>query len=73
MRRLNGREGKETMPARTFDESREDEIIGMIEQHQKHRLEVDPMRELEEALMDRTTASLNRRNKVYVCKKGMPT
>ena len=28
------------------------------------------MRELEEALMDRTTASLNRRNKVYVYKKG---
>ena len=28
------------------------------------------MRELEEALMDRTTASLNRRNIVYVYKKG---
>lgn len=70
LRRANGREGKETMPARTFDESREDEIIQMIEDHQKHRLEVDPMRELEEALMDRTTASLNRRNKIYTCKKG---
>lgn len=33
MRRGNGREGKETMPARTFDESREDEIIQMIEEH----------------------------------------
>ena len=33
MRRGNGREGKETMPARTFDESREDEIIQMIEDH----------------------------------------
>ena len=32
-RRGNGREGKETMPARTFDESREDEIIQMIEDH----------------------------------------
>ena len=27
LRRGNGREGKETMPASTFDESREDEII----------------------------------------------
>lgn len=33
MRRGNGREGKETMPARTFDETREDEIIQMIEEH----------------------------------------
>lgn len=33
LRRGNGREGKETMPARTFDESREDEIIQMIEDH----------------------------------------
>lgn len=32
-RRGNGREGKETMPARTFDESREDEIIELIEEH----------------------------------------
>ena len=64
VRRGNGREGKETLPARTFDESREDEIIELIEQHQRRRLEIDPMRELEEALMDRTTASLNRRNKM---------
>ena len=33
VRRGNGREGKETLPARTFDESREDEIIELIEQH----------------------------------------
>lgn len=52
---------KEALPARTFDESREDEIIRLIEAHQRERLQIDPMRELEEALMDRTTASLNRR------------
>jgi len=28
------------------------------------RLEQDPMRELDEALMDRTTASMNRRQKM---------
>ena len=39
----------------------EDEIIRLIELHQKERLSKDPMRELEEALMDRTTASLNRK------------
>lgn len=61
------------MPARTFDESREDEIIQMIEEHQRHRLEIDPMRELEEALMDRTTASLNRRNKMNCTKIGTQT
>ena len=33
VRRGNGREGKETLPARTFDESREDEIIELIERH----------------------------------------
>jgi len=73
VRRGNGREGKETLPARTFDESREDEIIELIEQHQRRRLEIDPMRELEEALMDRTTASLNRRNKMNSIKaSGAP-
>jgi hypothetical protein len=71
LRRGNGREGKETMPARTFDESREDEIIAMIEEHQRQRLEIDPIRELEEALMDRTTASLNRRNKMSAGKGSL--
>lgn len=52
---------KEALPARTFDEAREDEIIALIEQHQRDQLKKDPMRELEEALMDRTTASLNRK------------
>ena len=34
------------------------------------RLQVDPMRELEEALMDRTMASLNRKNKITSIKTG---
>ena len=36
----------------------------MLELHQRKRLEQDPIRELNEALMDRTTASLNRRQKI---------
>ena len=52
---------KEALPARTFDETREEEIIALIELHQREQLKRDPMRELEEALMDRTTASLNRK------------
>jgi len=58
------REPKETIPPRTMDEEQEDEIIRLLESHQKMRLQEDPMRELEEALMDRTTASLNRRQKI---------
>jgi len=60
---LVGGNNKEALPARTFDENREDEIIALIEGHQRDRLRMDPLRELDEALMDRTTASLNRRLK----------
>lgn len=60
---LVGGNNKEALPARTFDANREDEIIALIEDHQKERLRTDPLRELDEALMDRTTASLNRRLK----------
>ena len=60
---LVGGNNKEALPARTFDANREDEIIALIEDHQKERLRMDPLRELDEALMDRTTASLNRRLK----------
>ena len=58
------RESKETLPPRTIDEAQEDEIIRLLEIYQRKRLEEDPMRELDEALMDRTTASLNRRQKI---------
>ena len=60
---LVGGNNKEALPARTFDANREDEIIALIEDHQRERLRTDPLRELDEALMDRTTASLNRRLK----------
>lgn len=58
------RESKETLPPRTIDEAQEDEIIRLLEVYQRKRLEEDPMRELDEALMDRTTASMNRRHKI---------
>jgi hypothetical protein len=64
LKRACQRETKETLPPRTIDEAQEDEIIRLLEIHQRKRLEEDPMRELDEALMDRTTASLNRRQKV---------
>jgi len=65
LRRVKGhREPKEALPPRTFDEMREDEIIKMLEDYQKQRLQEEPLKELEEALMDRTTASLNRRQKI---------
>ena len=52
------------MPPRTIDEAQEDQIIKLLEIQQKKRLQQDPMRELDEALMDRTTASMNRRQKM---------
>lgn len=58
------RESKETLPPRTIDSEQEDEIIRLLEIYQRKRLEEDPMRELDEALMDRTTASMNRRQKI---------
>mmetsp|Transcript_1499 Transcript_1499/g.1986 ORF Transcript_1499/g.1986 Transcript_1499/m.1986 type:complete len:181 (+) Transcript_1499:73-615(+) len=62
LRRGKGfREPKETIPPRTIDESQEETIIHMLEEYQKQRLQEDPLGELEEALMDRTTASMNRR------------
>jgi hypothetical protein len=65
LRKLSStRESKETLPPRTIDEAQEDEIIRLLEIYQRKRLEEDPMRELDEALMDRTTASMNRRQKI---------
>ena len=52
---------KEVLPPRTIDQAQEDEIIKILELQQRQKLEENPMKELEEALMDRTTASLNRR------------
>ena len=52
---------KEILPPRTIDQDQEDEIIKILELQQRQKLEENPMKELEEALMDRTTASLNRR------------
>lgn len=45
------------LPPRTINAEQEDEIVKMLEEEQRQRLEQDPMRELDEALMDRTTAS----------------
>ena len=61
VRRNSGREYRESIPPRTVDEVQEAEIIRILELEQRKLLEEDPMRELEEALMDRTTASQNRR------------
>ena len=47
-----------------IDSVEEQEIIKKVEQEQKQLLENDPMKELDEALMDRTTASRNRRKKI---------
>lgn len=52
------------LPPRTIAEEDEDEIIAHLEAIQRQRLEEDPMRELDEALMDRTTASHNRKHKI---------
>ena len=38
--------------------------MAQLEAYQRQRLEIDPMRELDEALMDRTTASQNRKHKI---------
>jgi len=59
--RKHHRESKEQLPPRTIDADQEDEIIRLLEEQQRELLEQDPMKELEEALMDRTTASQNRR------------
>jgi hypothetical protein len=59
-----GKDSKEALPPRTFDQSREDEIIELLEEYQRVRLQEDPLSELDEALMDRSTASLNRRQKI---------
>jgi hypothetical protein len=64
------RESKETLPPRTIDKEQEDEIIRLLEIYQRKRLEEDPMRELDEALMDRTTASMNRRQKITSIKSS---
>jgi hypothetical protein len=64
------RESKETLPPRTIDGEQEDEIIRLLEIYQRKRLEEDPMRELDEALMDRTTASMNRRQKITSIKSN---
>lgn len=64
------RESKETLPPRTIDGEQEDEIIRLLEIYQRKRLEEDPMRELDEALMDRTTASMNRRQKITSIKSS---
>ena len=45
------------LPPRTINADDEDEIIAQLEAYQRERLTIDPMRELDEALMDRTTAS----------------
>jgi hypothetical protein len=52
------------LPPRTINAEQEDEIVKMLELEQRQRLEQDPMRELDEALMDRTTASQNRRKQI---------
>ena len=46
------------MPARTFDESREDEIIQMIEEHWKHRLCVGSSTDASRATMDKVSEFL---------------
>ena len=60
-RKNSCRDYRESIPPRTVDEVQEAEIIKILEQEQRKLLKEDPMRELEEALMDRTTASQNRR------------
>jgi len=45
------------IPQRTINEDEEDEIVAQLAAHQRHQLTIDPMKELDEALMDRTTAS----------------
>jgi hypothetical protein len=52
------------IPPRTINEEEEDEIVAQLAAYQRQRLEIDPMRELDEALMDRTTASQNRKHKI---------
>ena len=52
------------LPPRTIAEEDEDMIIAHLEAIQRQRLEENPMRELDEALMDRTTASHNRKHKI---------
>ena len=54
---VGGRETKEAIPPRTITEEQEDEIMRILEREQRRLLQLDPMKELEEALMDRTTAS----------------
>jgi len=56
--------GSGVLPPRTINAEQEDEIVKMLEMEQRQRLEQDPMRELDEALMDRTTASHNRRKQI---------
>lgn len=53
-----------TLPPRTINAEEEDEIVAQLAAYQRERLTIDPMRELDEALMDRTTASQNRKHKI---------
>jgi hypothetical protein len=58
------------LPPRTINEDEEDEIVKQLEAYQRQRLEIDPMRELNEALMDRTTASHKRKHKIINIKSS---
>ena len=53
--------GSGVLPPRTINPEQEDEIVKQLELEQRQRLEADPMKELNEALMDRTTAGKNRK------------
>mmetsp|Transcript_34021 Transcript_34021/g.52316 ORF Transcript_34021/g.52316 Transcript_34021/m.52316 type:complete len:234 (-) Transcript_34021:331-1032(-) len=60
----DSKNGQSCFPARTIDKEQEDEIIKKLEEEQRQLLEKNPMKELNEALMDRTTASQNRKKQM---------
>lgn len=56
--------GSGVLPPRTINPEQEDEIVKQLEQEQRKKLREDPLKELNEALMDRTQAGKKRKNKI---------
>ena len=60
--------GSGVLPPSPINPEQEDEIVMQVELEQRKRLREDPLKELNEALMDRTQAGKNRKCKISTIK-----
>lgn len=65
--------GASNQPHKFINEEEENEIVRQVQSQQRQLMEIDPLRELDVALMDRNTASKSRLHNIVVNQNASPT